>query len=70
MALTVNSSFGIGGGGCFAGCESGVPIMLFIEGGFSSNSDVKVICIRGIGGSDDYCLTAVAAVILATMVIV
>ena len=35
-----------------------------------SNSDVKVICIRGIGGSDDYCLTAVATVILATMVIV
>ena len=33
MALTVNSSFGIGGSGCFAGCESGVPIMLFIEGG-------------------------------------
>ena len=33
VALTVNSSFGIGGGGCFAGCESGVPIMLFIEGG-------------------------------------
>ena len=33
MALTVNSSIGIGIGGCFAGCESGVPIMLLIVGG-------------------------------------
>ena len=60
MALTVNSSFGIGSGGCFAGCESGVPIML------ENSSDIKVL----IGGGDDYCLAAVAAVILATMAIV
>ena len=33
MALTVNSSFGIGSGGYFAGCESGVPTMFFIVGG-------------------------------------
>ena len=33
MALTVNSSFGIGSGGCFSGCESGVPVMLLIVGG-------------------------------------
>ena len=64
MALTVNSSFGIGGGGCFAGCESGIPIML------ENSSDIKVLCVRGIGGGDDYCLAAVAAVILATMAIV
>ena len=24
---------GIGGGGCFAGCESGVPVILLIVGG-------------------------------------
>ena len=48
MALTVNSSFGIGSGGCFAGCESGVPIML------ENSSDIKVLCVRSIGGSDDY----------------
>ena len=33
MALIVNCSIGISIGGCFAGCESGVPIMLVIEGG-------------------------------------
>ena len=33
MALTANCSIGISIGGCFAGCESGVPIMLVIEGG-------------------------------------
>ena len=33
VALTVNSSFGIRGGGCFAGCESSVPVMLLIVGG-------------------------------------
>ena len=31
---------------------------------------MKVLCVRGIGGGNDYCLTAVAVVILATMAIV
>ena len=35
-----------------------------------NSSDIKVLCVRGIGGGDDYCLAAVAAVILATMAIV
>ena len=44
MALTVNSSFGIGSDGCFAGCERGNALD-------SSRivSDIKVLCVRGTG---------------------
>ena len=57
MALTVNSSFGIGSDGCFAGCERGNAL-----DSRRIVSDIKVLCVRGTG-------MVVAAVILSTMAI-
>ena len=44
VALTVNSSFGIGSDGCFAGCERGNAL-----DSRRIVSDIKVLCVRGTG---------------------
>ena len=44
MALTVNSSFGIGSDGCFAGCERGNAL-----DSKRIVRDIKVLCVRGTG---------------------